>query len=73
MGVHITSVSLYAHRVAFCLRDNFHLHRRSAEWLCFRLIGVIEQQSKVCRNPNVTAAHLYDQWKETLNREYDTL
>lgn len=70
-----TPIAKAAYDVSGVLRRDYKLHRRQAEWLCFRLMGVVEisfyQKS---RNAFELASIFYSQWKQGgLEREYDIL
>lgn len=73
MGVRPNTCAFYAHNISFLLRNRFGLHRRSAEWVCFRMLGLIEKNFKL-RTPGVSVAEVvYDEWRKALSREYETL
>ena len=72
MSVNGFPMSEYAHRVSYHLRTTFRLHRRQAEWVCFRMWGIIEFNYRR-KDDKSMAEYIYTQWTLKLNREYDSL
>lgn len=72
MSVSGSPVARRAHAVAWHLREDYRLHRRQAEWLCFRMLGMLENGLHRYSAKD-QALTLYTEWVKRLEREYDTL
>lgn len=72
MSVAGSPVARRAHAVSFLLREEYRLHRRQAEWLCFRMLGLLENGLHRY-SPKDQALTLYTEWVKRLEREYNTL
>jgi hypothetical protein len=69
---HHAPIASFASQVVYILITRFKLKRKEAEWLCYRLLPILERGHTI-DPPAMIASLMYTEWAGRFQSEYNTL